>query len=268
MGHRLQMLNSILTLIPIFGWVLLILAGVLLLVWVSERARAEEHRRWLAAREQKEQQDRALEIVVDETTREHIKALRARINQSRISDAYGNEDTSKAHEEIAYFITNVIFREYKAAGYDPTVYANTPEKIEAIFRRVMNLLIEYIKQAPDFGIDEVRTGVEYELFCKNILEANDWKVETTPVTGDQGADLVATYSDKRVVIQCKFYSSPVGNKAVQEAYAAKGFQQSDFAIVVSNADYTASARQLASTNDVFLLHHDQLVDLKNILENR
>ncbi len=94
-------------------------------------------------------------------------------------------------------------------------------------------------------------------------------VITTPVTGDQGADLIVANEGNQViiVIQCKFYSKPVGNKAVQEAYAAKGFQQADYAAVVSNAAFTPSARQLASTNGIFLLHHDDLSRLKEIISS-
>ena len=61
-----------------------------------------------------------------------------------------------------------------------------------------------------------------------------------------------------MVVQCKLYSQPVGNKAVQEAFAAKNFQGCDVAVVVSNASYTQSARQIASTTGVLLLHHDEL----------
>ncbi|WP_196757689.1 restriction endonuclease, partial [Gluconobacter potus] len=62
----------------------------------------------------------------------------------------------------------------------------------------------------------------------------------------------------QIVVQCKLYSQPVGNKAVQEIYTAKQHQQADEAIVVSNAGYTIPARQLAATTGVHLLHHQEL----------
>ena len=85
------------------------------------------------------------------------------------------------------------------------------------------------------------------------------------MTGDQGADLIADMGGCRVVIQCKFYSRPVGNKAVQEAHAAIGFHAGDCAAVVSNASFTRAAKQLADANGVLLLHHDQLADLRQLL---
>jgi restriction system protein len=59
-------------------------------------------------------------------------------------------------------------------------------------------------------------------------------------------------------VQCKFYTKPVSNKAVQEVAAARLHEGADQAVVVSNAAYTKSARQLAGTTGVLLLHHDDL----------
>jgi len=80
----------------------------------------------------------------------------------------------------------------------------------------------------------------------------------TPKTGDQGADIVIKYDEMTGVVQCKLYSQPVGNAAVQEVIAAREYYQAAIAIVVSNANYTASARQLAGIANVALLHHDDI----------
>ena len=45
---------------------------------------------------------------------------------------------------------------------------------------------------------------------------------------------------------------------MQEVLAARLHQQADHAAVVSNAAYTAAAQQLARTNGVYLLHHEEL----------
>jgi len=64
--------------------------------------------------------------------------------------------------------------------------------------------------------------------------------------------------DQRIVVQCKLYSSPVGLKAVQEIAAGKIHEQANHAIVVSNPRFTTAAAQIAATNGVLLLHHDDL----------
>jgi hypothetical protein len=66
----------------------------------------------------------------------------------------------------------------------------------------------------------------------------------------------------KVIIQCKHYSYPVGNDAVQEAIAGKTFERAQHAAVVSNASFTQHAKQLATTANVFLLHHENLAELE------
>lgn len=53
--------------------------------------------------------------------------------------------------------------------------------------------------------------------------------------------------------------SAVGYAAVQQVSAAQKHYSAQFSTVVSNAPYTVSAQQLVKTNDVFLLHHDELL---------
>jgi hypothetical protein len=85
---------------------------------------------------------------------------------------------------------------------------------------------------------------------------------------DQGVDVVAEKSGVRVVLQCKLYARPVGNKSVQEASAARAHEQADYGIVVSNNRYTQDAEQLASANKIILLHYTDLANLDDIIRLR
>ena len=69
----------------------------------------------------------------------------------------------------------------------------------------------------------------------------------------------------RVVVQCKLYARPVGNKAVQEIAAAKAHEQAHYGVVVSNNSYTQDAEQLASTNRILLLHYTDLCELDSTI---
>ena len=53
-------------------------------------------------------------------------------------------------------------------------------------------------------------------------------------------------------IQCKYYSHPVGNKAIQEAYAGADFYDCDAAMVMTNNTFTRAARELAEKLEVEL----------------
>ena len=108
---------------------------------------------------------------------------------------------------------------------------------------------------------------QYENFCGLLLEQNGWKVSYTKKTGDQGADVIAEKQNRRVIVQCKQWSSSVGNQAVQEVHAACSFYRAQYAqtqgIVVATAGYTSGARDLASKTGVLLMSHMDLVDFYN-----
>jgi HJR/Mrr/RecB family endonuclease len=110
----------------------------------------------------------------------------------------------------------------------------------------------------------VETGLEYEQYCKQILENLSWSVLETPASGDQGVDLIAIHpSGLRVCIQCKYASNPVGNGAVQEVVAGKAHYSGTHAVVVSHSGFTRSATDLARSNNVTLIGTDEL---QNLLE--
>ncbi|AEK58641.1 restriction endonuclease [Acidithiobacillus caldus] len=107
--------------------------------------------------------------------------------------------------------------------------------------------------------------IEYERYCAEILRRDGWHTEMTPASGDQGVDVVATLQGFKAVLQCKRYSKPVGNRAVQEILAGKTYYRSDIAAVVSTAPYTPSAQALAKRCGVLLLSHTDLPDLRRQL---
>jgi restriction system protein len=201
--------------------------------------------------------------ITRQATRDHAALLRAKQKQFVVHDGYGNYRLQAWIDHIDYFIEAVIQREARARGLDPVpLLAARPFRI-----RVTRTVLRVLREAPDAARpgditdDHALSGRHYETLCQNLLEIAGWVVATTPVTGDQGADLIADRGGQRVVIQCKFHAKSIGNKAVQEAFAAKAFHAGQHAAVVSNAAFTRSAQQLASVNGVLLLHHEQLADL-------
>ena len=117
------------------------------------------------------------------------------------------------------------------------------------------------------GFRENMSGDEYEKYCKNILKQRGWIVELTPKSGDQGVDLIATKEYLKVCIQCKRYSKPVGNKAIQEIFTGKQFYEGSHGVLVSNAGFTKSAKSLASKTGIILLSDENLMNLESLLKN-
>lgn len=99
---------------------------------------------------------------------------------------------------------------------------------------------------------------DYERTCADILRNSDYNIELTKGSGDFGADIIASKSDRRYVIQCKDYARAVGVKAVQEAVAGKLHYLADFAVVVCEAGFTPAAHEFARSADVLLTTSSQL----------
>jgi len=182
---------------------------------------------------------------------ENAQAMALRKSQLIYSDHYGTPKTDKWEKEKLYIANNLINPKLQEAGF------------AAFPMRLLLPLIEHSVGATETkpvrsDLSKVSTGAEYEVHCAKILRSAGWAAQLTVATGDQGTDIIAERDGRRVVIQCKFYTRPVGNKAVQEAAAARMHEKADEAVVVSNAAYTPAARQLAGTTGVRLLHHDDL----------
>lgn len=119
----------------------------------------------------------------------------------------------------------------------------------------------YRQMLLDFKWHEDMSPTEFEQRCADYLSLKGWKAQTTKESGDQGVDVIAHKAGHVLVLQCKLYSSSIGNKAVQEVYAAKAYTGANMAAVVSNQRYTQSAQELAAKTGVLLMHFTELQSL-------
>jgi len=155
------------------------------------------------------------------------------------------------------FLTETIYSE----NVTNLLQSNLKDRIDYLFR-------EKYENEPKKEFIEIlnrnfSNGIEYEhAIAKAInLYSDGWNAEATKASGDQGLDILARHpSGITVAIQAKLYSSPVGNKAVQEVISAMGFYKTNFAAVVTNNKYTESAKQLAASHSIELLHHNSILD--------
>lgn len=116
---------------------------------------------------------------------------------------------------------------------------------------------------PNFG---TMSGLDFENFCMNLLKQNGYtNVHGTKTSGDQGIDILAEKDDIRYGIQCKCYSGSVGNASVQQAFSGKSFYNCHVAVVMTNSNFTQSAVELASKNNVLLWGKAKLLELNSEL---
>lgn len=106
------------------------------------------------------------------------------------------------------------------------------------------------------------SGPEFEERCAELLRKNGFiNVIVTKKSGDHGADVLAEKDGISYAIQCKYYSSTVGNSAVQEAFYAKAFYGKDIAVVMTNSYFTRPAQEEAAKIHVKLWDKDTLRSL-------
>lgn len=110
-------------------------------------------------------------------------------------------------------------------------------------------------------------GYEYEKYCASWLKKHGYhNIQVTKASNDQGIDILAYKKRKRYGFQCKYYESPVGNDAVQQAFTGAAYYNCDIAAVITNTTFTRSAISLAQETDVLLL--DSVIPNKQSFLNR
>ena len=107
---------------------------------------------------------------------------------------------------------------------------------------------------PEICIEDfdLMSGQEFELAIANIFKKMGYQTSMTPVTGDQGIDIIAVKNGTRIGIQTKCYTGKVGNSAVQEVVAGKQYYSVNRCMVITNSTFTPSAVKLAAANNVIL----------------
>lgn len=118
-------------------------------------------------------------------------------------------------------------------------------------------------------IDELKklSGTEFEDYLAELFKSHGYQVETTPSTGDYGADLILHKDQQRTAVQAKCYTGSVGVAAVQEALSGMAYYNCHSAWVVTTGNYTANAVELARQSKVRLLGSDELGKLVLQMQN-
>lgn len=203
---------------------------------------------------------------------QHSRTLAMKYHQTIYKDDYGVFKFDKWEREAKYFIENVLIQDnttYQFLNGGSDSYDNN-KRFYAVSDIVFSVAQEeYVKmtaEAPDEHVEvDDFTGEEFESYCVSLLNAHGWDANKTKSSGDQGVDIIATLNGITAVIQCKRYSKPVGNAAVQEAIAGKKYARAQFAAVVTNSSFTKSARQLAQAANIYLLHYTELEAFTNLI---
>lgn len=96
-------------------------------------------------------------------------------------------------------------------------------------------------------------GHDFEYWCADALKDLGFSdVSVTPGSGDHGVDVLASKDGIKYAIQCKRYTSDLGNSPVQEVYAGKAIYNCQIGVVITNQGFTEGAKKLAAATGVLL----------------
>ena len=154
---------------------------------------------------------------------------------------------------------DVLAKDNKPSDIIKTIRNDMPASLDRLHKRVKNDNNSLDNSSPNINKFDIMDGHEFEYFCANLLKKNNFaNVEVTQGSGDHGIDILAEKDGITYAIQCKCYSSNVGNAAVQQAYSGRGIYKKDIAVVITNQYFTAQAKEDAAAVGVKLWDRDKL----------
>ena len=179
---------------------------------------------------------------------------------------WGKQEEVSGRFELAYLLYK---RGMRASGYEFWEYRRkcrdgyyrvlkTQKKQER--KHYEDQIKEYLKSINAISsFESVKSGKDFEMYVSTCIESLGYKCELTSDSGDYGADLVVSFNDNvKIVVQCKFYSHPVGYHAVQEINSARDIYNANFACVISNSCFTPQAEKGAHRLNITLLHYSEI----------
>jgi restriction system protein len=105
------------------------------------------------------------------------------------------------------------------------------------------------------------TGPQFEQYVARLMRRDGLRrVQVCGGSGDLGADITAYTSDgRKVVVQCKCYTGPLGDPHVQKFNGtAWQIHGADVALLITTGRPTGKARQLAQRCGIVLVDRDAL----------
>lgn len=171
------------------------------------------------------------------------------IIRNNLLDTPNRKEISEIIDDLD-FIFNIYNGDLKGISNETSVYKIIVESFNTIF-------IE------PSAFEDIENGYQFEEFIAELLRENGYEhVEITPAGGDYGVDLIARKNKVIYAVQCKFYSTPVGNSAIQEVYSGMDQYNAHVGIVVTNNYFTPAAKKQAESSKVVLWDYN---DLKRFL---
>jgi hypothetical protein len=110
--------------------------------------------------------------------------------------------------------------------------------------------------------DEINymSGEQFEEFMAELFHQRGYSVQTTTGSGDQGVDLLLDVDDRKVAVQLKRWTAPVGNRVISHTLGGMLHYGAQEAWVVTTGSFTPKAKEMARSTGVRLIDGNELAE--------
>lgn len=112
------------------------------------------------------------------------------------------------------------------------------------------------------------SGRDFETEMARLYKLAGYTVETTPVSGDQGADLLLRKDGELIVVQCKRQDKPVGPHIVRDLYGTMHHFQASRASLDATGGFTKAVRQYVRGKPIELHDLDYILSMQERLSRK
>lgn len=103
-------------------------------------------------------------------------------------------------------------------------------------------------------------GWEFEEEVAKIFALNGYDATVTKKTGDGGIDIILKKDKRKIIAQCKHYTSEVGPEAVRALWGVKDDFKADEVIMIASSGVTKASREFIKNKVVY-----KVLDLEDII---
>lgn len=161
---------------------------------------------------------------------------------------------------ILSIIPGFLLAGLAAPDFSPRIYCYFSPGSRKILKYTKDL-IGYYKNDIDFWKNLSWRDFEKEVI-KFFVELN-FKCNGTPASGDKGVDGWISYKNKKIAIQCKKKSQPVGPAIVRELLGTMLREKADIGLIITTTGYSVGAHEAAG-GLVILLDMEEFINMDRL----
>lgn len=139
------------------------------------------------------------------------------------------------------------------------------ELLERILMYINSSKDQYEESPVDVINIESMSGEQFEQLIAKLLSKMGMDVYSTKTTGDGGIDFIALSNQAlfggKYIIQCKRWSSPVGEPVLRDLFGVVVSERANKGILITNSSFTKSAISFAYDKTLELIDGQKLLEL-------